>query len=206
VTFHDGSAFDARDVAATLRFILRPSNGSGYMRFVRSVDKAVVVDPHTVDLVSSVPNTLLPDYVNQIPMLSAGQLDGPKDDHATRLMGTGPYRLVRWKQGESVLVRRNAAYWGEQAKYAEVLLKAVPEPSTRLADIQSNNADVIADVLPEADQLIGQGATVKTEPAYMAFLERGAFAKRAVRQALYRAVDRQAIALPRRGGCSPSPR
>lgn len=198
VTFQDGSSFDANDVATTMHYILKPANSSGYLRFIRSVTKVVVVDPNTVDFVSSVPNNLLPDYVNQIPILSGNQLGTAHDDHKTRLMGTGPYALAKWKQGESVLVKRNDAYWGDRPHYAAVLLKAVPEPSTRLADLQSRNAQVIADVLPEQAKLLqSQGASVATEPAvetaYAAFVQRGAFANVKVRQALYHAIDRKAI-------------
>lgn len=65
VRFHDGSPFDANDVATTMRYILDPARSSGYLRFIRSVTAVNVVDPSTVDFVSSVPNSLLPDYVNQ---------------------------------------------------------------------------------------------------------------------------------------------
>lgn len=196
VTFQDGSAFDAGDVKATLDWIMDKENGSGYLRFIRTVDKVTMVDPRTVEVHTSVPNQLLPLYVNQIPMLSDEQLGTPNDDHGTRLVGTGPYALADWRQGESVTLKRYEDYWDSKPAYATVVLKAVPEPSTRLAELQSGTSQLIGDVLPEQAKQLGDGLAVEpaVETAYMAFVQRGALADPKVRRALYLALDREAIA------------
>lgn len=196
VTFQDGSAFDAGDVKATLDWIMDKDNGSGYLRFIRTADRVSVVDPQTVEVHTSVANQLLPLYVNQIPILSDEQLGTADDDHGTRLVGTGPYVLAQWSQGESVTLTRNEDYWDDEPTYAEVVLKAVPEPSTRAAELQSGTSQMIGDVLPDQAKQLKDGLAVEpaVETAYMAFVQRGALADPRVRRALYLSLDREAIA------------
>lgn len=198
ITFHDGSTFDAEDVAATIKHVIDPANSSGYLRFLRTVSAATVVNARTIDLTTSVPNGLLPTYLNQLPILSAAQLDASPDAYAKELLGTGPYEFESWKQGEKVVLRRYDKYWGTAGKYKTVELRSVSEPSTRLADLQTGSAGIISDLLPEqVDVLRASGATTVTEPAvkttYLLIGQRGALANPRVRQALYRAIDRSAL-------------
>ncbi|MGH8908887.1 MAG: ABC transporter substrate-binding protein [Egibacteraceae bacterium] len=64
---HDGSAFDAEDVAATLAWVLDEANGSGYRRFIATVSDIEVADPRTVTLTTAIPDALLADYLVQVP-------------------------------------------------------------------------------------------------------------------------------------------
>ncbi len=199
VAFHDGSVLDAEDVRATLDTILNPRNGSGYARLLSTVDRVEVVDRLTVDLVTKVPNELLPGFLAPIPILSGKQLAKGDDSYKSQLIGTGAYTLAEWRQRESVRLARNPRYWGPPAGYDEVLVKTVPEPSTRLADLLSGAAGLAGDLLPEqVPQLKDRGFTVVREPgvrtAYLAFTHKPPFTDARVRRALYHAIDRRALA------------
>src|SRR5262249_52843931 len=74
-------------------------------------------------------------------------------------VGSGPYRFVEWKRGSHITVERNPDYtWGSPiAKRGgpplvdRITFRYIPEPSTRLAALESGEVNAI-DGVPEADQ------------------------------------------------------
>ena len=76
--------------------------------------------------------------------------------------GTGPFKLARWDiTAKYVLLERNDAYWRAPAKIKRVLIKCVPEFSTRRLMLQAGDADLIETPRPLLGQLEGlQGVTI----------------------------------------------
>lgn len=203
VKFHDGSGLTADDVAQTLANVMDPKNGSSYVRHVAAVEKVEVKDARTVDFFTRVPSDLMPAFLSVLPIVPASLLkDG---SYKTKPIGTGPYTLAEWRQGESVLFKRHTGYWGAAPGYQEVLVKAVAEPSTRLADLLSGQVGIAGDLLPEhAPQLKEKGMTLVRESgvrtAYIAFSHKAPLDDARVRRALYHALDRKALASTAFGG------
>lgn len=200
VQFHDGSSFSSADVKATIELILKPETASGYQRFLATITAVNAVDEQTVDLVTSVPNALSPYLVAPVPMLSARQLGLHDNSYKTRLIGTGPYTLKEWKQAQSVSLARNTRYWGAAPAFDEITVKAVEEPATRLADLLSDNAQLLGDLPAHmaAQVTAKSGYRVVREPGvrtgYITFWFKPPFDNALVRQAIYHAIDRQALA------------
>jgi peptide/nickel transport system substrate-binding protein len=69
VAFHDGKAFDADDVKATLDRDLRIGQGQSYL--VADIASVTVVDPHTVVMETKAPNVFLAGNLARIEMMSA---------------------------------------------------------------------------------------------------------------------------------------
>lgn len=70
--------------------------------------------------------------------------------------GTGPFKLERWdRTAKYVLLGRNDNYWRKPALLKRVLLKAVPEFSTRRLMLQAGDADIIETPRPLLVQLEG---------------------------------------------------
>jgi peptide/nickel transport system substrate-binding protein len=58
--------------------------------------------------------------------------------------GTGPFKLERWdRTAKYVLLSRNDRYWRKPATMRRILVKAVPEFSTRRLMLQAGDADII---------------------------------------------------------------
>jgi peptide/nickel transport system substrate-binding protein len=70
--------------------------------------------------------------------------------------GTGPFKLERYdKANRQILLARNDAYWRGPARLARVVIKVVPEFTTRRLMLQAGDADSI-DVTPfDVSQLRG---------------------------------------------------
>src|SRR2546421_522969 len=43
------------------------------------------------------------------------------------VIGTGPYKFVAWKPGQSITLKKNAGYWGKKADFENVTLKFIPK-------------------------------------------------------------------------------
>jgi ABC-type transport system substrate-binding protein len=61
-------------------------------------------------------------------------------------IGTGPYRLETWDQGNQIILTRHDAYWGEPAKEQTVVVRWVSEAAARLVELQAGTADGIDNV------------------------------------------------------------
>jgi peptide/nickel transport system substrate-binding protein len=71
--------------------------------------------------------------------------------------GTGPFKFADYKKGEALVVVRNDDYWGGKPKLEKVIFKVIPDPSTRLAALQTGEIQAVADVggiLPEQARVI----------------------------------------------------
>ena len=62
----------------------------------------------------------------------------------------GPYRLESWEPGNQWVLVRNENYFGEAPRIGRIIFKVIPDPSSRLAQLQSGAVD-IAYELPTKD-------------------------------------------------------
>ncbi|WP_458095062.1 ABC transporter substrate-binding protein [Roseomonas sp. WA12] len=154
VTFHNGQPFTADDVAFSLarvpQVVNSPGSFSGYTRPIRRVE---VVDPLTVRLHTDGPAPLLPTDLANIRMLNRATHEGAttEDFNSGRLaIGTGPYRLRAYRNGERVEVERNDAWFGPRQPWANVTIRFIPSDPARTAALLSGDVDFI-DQVPTSD-------------------------------------------------------
>jgi len=60
-----------------------------------------------------------------------------------KMMGTGPFILTEWVNGDNVVFRRNDNYWGELANFKTAIIRNVDEWSTRKLMLLRGDADMI---------------------------------------------------------------
>jgi peptide/nickel transport system substrate-binding protein len=81
---------------------------------------------------------------------SAGSARSEDFDSGKGMVGTGPFRFVRFARGDRVELARNDAYWGGAAAWDKVTFRVVPTDPARLAGLLSGDLDLIEQV-PTAD-------------------------------------------------------
>lgn len=115
VTFHDGTALTAEDVAFT--FDLLKADGHPHVTTaIRDVVSAKVLDDRTVlytfegELVRDLPFTVADLPVFSKAFYSANEFDASTLEPP---LGTGPYRVSDVKQGRTITHSLNADYWGK---------------------------------------------------------------------------------------------
>ncbi len=58
------------------------------------------------------------------------------------MCGTGPYVFDSWKHEDRITLKKNPNYWGTAAKPDSVIIKTVPDLTTRLQAIDKGDADI----------------------------------------------------------------
>ncbi|WP_055037732.1 ABC transporter substrate-binding protein [Blastochloris viridis] len=159
VRFHDGSAFTAEDVVFSLARARAP--GSDWRSVLLGIETVIAVDVLTVRIKTASPDALLIDNLSTLFMLDRGwsethgvaEPQNPKDGgetYATRhANGTGPYLVTHREPGERTVLTRNEAYWGRREvplAVSEIVYRPIPEHTTRIAALLSNEVDFVQDV------------------------------------------------------------
>ena len=48
-------------------------------------------------------------------------------------IGTGPYRMVDWQQGEEIVLEYQKNYWGKEPAIKKIIFKIIPEDAVEPA-------------------------------------------------------------------------
>ena len=134
--------------------------------------------------------------------------DGKKDFGAVQPNGTGPYRIVEVKPGDSILMEKNAAYFKDgfkgDPKISKINFRTIKDGNTRTAELMTGAIDWMWDVPKDQAERIKANPSVVVENAktlrvsYLQFDVHGAsgqkfFTDKRVRQAVAHAIDRESI-------------
>ena len=86
-------------------------------------------------------------------MMSPNVFEAENFQTFTDVVGTGPYIREEMISGDCTRFVRNENYWGEAPYYDEVVIKYIPEASSRLQALQTGEVDLIygADLLSYDD-------------------------------------------------------
>jgi peptide/nickel transport system substrate-binding protein len=152
VRFHDGSELTAEDVVFSIERTLAVPAGQ-FGTFTRRIVAKAIADRYTLRLKTAVPYAMVPYDLNSVFIVSRRAAAGarPEDfDSGKAMIGTGPFRFVRFARGDRVELARNDAYWGGVPPWDKVILRIVPADPARLAGLLSGELDLIEQV-PTAD-------------------------------------------------------
>ncbi len=161
VRFHDGSEFTAEDAVFSIERTLQVANGQ-FGPFTRRITGRQVVDAYTLRLRTATPYAMVPYDLNSVFIVSKKAAAGARSadfDSGRAMVGTGPFRFVRFARGDRVELSRNDAYWGRKSPWDKVLLRIVPNDPARLAGLLAGDLDAIEQI-PTADL-----ARMRADPA-----------------------------------------
>lgn len=142
VTFHDGKPFGADDVLYTWQTILDPKSKAEGRSTLEPLDLRATkrvsdseIEVHLKRPIGDLPRLLSQRQLYVIP-------DGMKD--FAKPNGTGPFRFVKWTQGERSLFRRFDGYWGDGGPYVdEVEMISIPDANARSNALLGGQVDAI---------------------------------------------------------------
>ena len=198
VTFHDGTPFDAAAVQANIERA-KTVEGSAVAPELATVESAEVTGPHSVRLHLSAPNAALPLVLSDRAgaMVSPVAFDDPELDQNP--VGAGMFRVTSYQPGARISYRAAPDYWDPEAvRVAGIDMSIYTDPVTRLNALRTGEVD--ATVL-SPDQVEEARATgIRVEPGrttnfwyFQPNRARSEFGDVRVRQALWHAIDRQAL-------------
>jgi peptide/nickel transport system substrate-binding protein len=199
VRFHDGTSFDAADVAFSFDRARAADSANAQKALFASIATVEAVDPLTVRITLSQPtgallfNLAWGDAVIVAPESAA--------TNATDPVGTGPFRFSRWVKGDRVELARNPGYWGKPVALERATFKFISDPNAAFAAVMAGDIDAFPGF--PAPELLDQFAADPRFDVVVGSTEgetilainnaRKPFDDIRVREALAHAVNRQEI-------------
>jgi peptide/nickel transport system substrate-binding protein len=171
VKFHNGEEFDAEAVKFSVDRLLGRVDKSYLPPTVAwhaydTIDKAVPVDKYTVNIVTKGPDPIVLNRFNGFGMRMVSPKFYSENDTASlqqKANGTGPYRLVSWDRVGDLVLEANQQYWGGAPAFEKVIIRAVPEASTRVSALLSGGADVTVAVPAEQADVVNRSGRARVE-------------------------------------------
>lgn len=164
VRFHDGSPFTAADVLFSLARPATLTNSPGpFTSYTKQIVGSEVVDANTLRLKTAKPYGPLPLDLSTIFIVSknAAAHAGTDDFNGGRaVIGTGPFRFVRFRRGDTIELARNDDYWGAKVEWDRVIFRIIPSDAPRMAALLAGDVDAI-EAVPTADL-----AHLKADPRF----------------------------------------
>ena len=168
IKFHDGSDLTAEDAKWSLEMVTKPDSVAAFAARLRGmIEEIQVVDPYTLLIRTKSPAIFLAQDLSMgtgfegaiLPKRYYEQVGA--DGFATRAVGSGPYKWVKGVTGSSLQLEAVDTHWAEGVpKFKTVTYRVVPEESTRLAMIQTGEADIVGVSRERVPELQARGLKV----------------------------------------------
>ena len=210
--FADGSRVTAESVVANINRIRTEPVAAKLKTAMAVVASAAAPDENTVEVTLTRPSNL---WLYEMAS-TAGMVMNPAGFATlkTATAGSGPLQLQKWNIKDSIVLEKNAGYWGTPARFDEVRFRYIADPNALNAAMLSGELDIIANLqAPDAITQFSDAARFRvieggTNGEVVLSFNNGAAPTREgvaagtgnpalkdprVRQALTMAIDKQAL-------------
>jgi peptide/nickel transport system substrate-binding protein len=209
VRWSDGTPLTAHDVVFTYEWARDPTLSSPRFDYAQYLESVAADNDSTVTFrfTRRYPDMLTHTGIQPIPRhvyegtAAADMRSHPSIlDPANHLVVSGPFRVAQWERGQRVVLGRNP-HFQPQAHLDQIVIRIVPEPTTRTVEMQTGAVDlaiaVTFDQIPalRATPFVELERQEKRHYDYIAYNPRGfePFADPEVRRALGMAIDHEAL-------------
>lgn len=144
VKWHDGEDFTAADVKFTIEAIMDPENGSENAANYEDVEEITVIDANTISFRLSATNVAFIDYM-AMAILPEHLLQGEdmqSSEYFLKPVGTGPYRIDSWEEGQSITLAKNEDYFKGEPNIDTIVFKIVPDDNAKAMQMQTGELDL----------------------------------------------------------------
>lgn len=155
IEWHDGEPFTAEDV----EFCYRYYRDGPHTRFTHHLDSFPHItdieqeDDETVRFETEYPTATLRDITfADLPVFSKHVWEDVEEprEYTELPVGTGPYELVEYQQGERLRFVANEDYWAGEPIVNEIVTPIIPDPSTTFTALKTGEIDsTVRSVPPE---------------------------------------------------------
>jgi len=219
VKFHNGRVMTADDVKYSFDRLSDPKVATTYATSLilgsvagyadasagkaQGVSGVKVVDPQTVEINLTAPNSALLPALTLIPasVIPKEAVEDTSKKFTENPVGTGPFKVTEWKRQEQVTLAANPDYWGGKPKIDKVIQRVITEKSSQMVEFAAGNLDFV--IVPPSDVARIKGdASLKDRVQDQSILSifwlpinlnQPPLDNVKVRQALNYAVDREAL-------------
>lgn len=210
LTFHDGSAVTANDVARSFNRQLLdrdptlPRGGTQALRGAtgRNITGVRAVDDYTFEVRVGKRDRLLPARFSDVParVISSKALDTYKDQIGSNLVGCGPFKWVSGKAGESIVLEAWAGFPGGKPSLDRIVFQQTSDPSALQAGLLTNRIHLSSLAPYNGVAQLRKSSRVRVYPTrklvstfVMMNMTKQSLKDLRVRQAINYAIDRDAV-------------
>jgi peptide/nickel transport system substrate-binding protein len=212
VKFHDGSTLSADDVVYTVSLVADPASKVSTPSLYNWLDTAEKTGDLSVRVKLKRPNPAALEYFSMVlPIYPKAYREkvGP-EGYTKAPVGAGPYKMTRVEPGVSIDFERFEDYWAGSPKgkppIKKMSVRFVPDATTELTELLAGRVDWIWNMNPDQFDNVNKLPhlqAVRKEAMRIGYLSLDAagrtgadnpMTKQKVRQAVWHALDRQAIA------------
>ncbi len=199
VKFHNGEDFNSAAIKFVLERMADPKQKLRQTVFQGVIDRVETPDDYTVRIITKSPypvmDAMLCIYGHAVPPKYFQEKGAAH--FALNPVGTGPYKFVKWVKDDHILLEANENYWRGAPKIKKVIFRPIPEATTRVSGLQTQEVDIIVNIPPHLMRLMDwKGRSfVSTVPSvrviFLAFdtTKPGPVTDKRVRQAIAMGVD-----------------
>lgn len=201
VKFHNGAALTAEDVAFSVQRITDRSFGSPQLSQFESITSAEVLEGNKVKLTTKAPYPALLAQLVKLSIVPKAVVEElGKDGFNLAPVGSGPYKFDGWDRGVEVRLARNDDYWGRAGTFPAAVFRAVPDASTRVANLVSGASDLVVTLdtdlaaqLDAADGVAPRSALTERVAYLTVNRNKPGLDNPLIRKAIAHAVDRELL-------------
>ena len=206
VKWHDGTPFTAEDVKFTLELIVDPNFRSWRTAGHTLVYDIKVVSPTEITWRMKEPFAPYMSFLTETFIVPKHILEPEADRNTAAFnqspIGTGPFKWGRRVAGDHIELVGNPDYHGEGPYISQLVFKYIPDLTVLYTQFKSGDIDLVGrqfitpDNYAEAKTLKNRVIELVPAPAVEGIffnLERPVFKEREVREAIYLAIDKEAI-------------
>jgi len=205
VTWHDGQPFTADDAKFTFDAIQDPGTKTPYRSRFSNIASFGAPDKSTFTVTLKVADCPFLITTMQTPIVPKHLLSASADINAdefnsSRPVGTGPFMFKEWQRSDHLTLTANPNYWQGRPKIDQWIRRTVSDDNVLQALLKTGEIDYgnvsfgAMQELQALPHLTFQSAASPILITFIAYnLDRPLFQDKRVRQALTRAIDRQAI-------------
>lgn len=147
-SFSNGDPITIEDVKWSLD---RVSSDEGLVAYIyfKYIDNVEIVDDATIKVTTESPR---PDMTSLLCMPSSTILpskfieENGMEAYIKEPVSSGPYLLKEWIPDDHYTLTPNPDYYGEPATWEEVVVRAIPESSTRVSELLTGGVNLIYNV------------------------------------------------------------
>lgn len=210
IQFHDGTPFNADAVEFSFMRMLDENhdyNQYGTWRLSLSTFKSIAdvkaIDDFTVDFTLKNP---FPAFItamgsgSRCSIVSPTAVQADPENFSQHPIGTGPFKFVEWRTDDRVVFERNESYWMTPPYLERVIFRVIPESTARFLSLQQGEIQMMYGMDPTIAELVDLDPDLLLSEhmgilhSYLALNHLNEYLSDVrVRQALYHAIDREAL-------------
>ncbi len=221
VKFSNGQTMTSEDVVFSILRAKQPT--SDFKEYISTISGVKAIDDYTIQIKTSKPNPILLNQLSNIFIMSKQWSNenfavapqnwdaGQETFSAVNAMGTGPFKITLREPNTKTVFKKNKKWWGNvEHNITEIHLLPIKNAATRVAALLSGEIDIVTDAPVQDLARISSSAGHKVESTpqmrtIFLGMDQAAdqlrsgntgdnpFKKKEVRQALYQAIDIEAI-------------